>query len=225
MSSITDPEPVLHQKSSNSPAEGDAKETSLTRKAECGFLFLKFSQLPPPFALFHQEFNLPNQIEHESVPLSTWSAKKPRKFWTYINSWRRRKYQQLIVPLQFYIVEEADVLFFFLELLDVVIKFFRMFNMVGALAPSNPSNSSFWMEDSFEMQVLLEPFSELEMEGPGENSSIYREVHPPYIIKNSNIKSLRNQIFQLATEDEGAKIDSQLILSPYCHGNYAFGWH
>ena len=44
---------------------------------------------------------------------------------------------------------------------------------VGALpAPSGPSSSSSWTEDSFEMRVLLEPFSETEMEGTSVNSSI-----------------------------------------------------
>ena len=39
-------------------------------------------------------------------------------------------------------------------------------------APSGPSSSSSWTEDSFEMRVLLEPFSETEMEGTSVNSSI-----------------------------------------------------
>lgn len=41
-------------------------------------------------------------------------------------------------------------------------------------APSGPSSSSSWTEDSFELRVLSEPFSETEMEGTAVNSSIPR---------------------------------------------------
>lgn len=44
-------------------------------------------------------------------------------------------------------------------------------------APSGPSSSSSWTEDSFEIQVLLEPFSETEMEGTG--SSVNQPPVPP----------------------------------------------
>ena len=46
-------------------------------------------------------------------------------------------------------------------------------------APSGPSSSSSWTEDSFEMRVLLEPFSEMEMESQGPSSVNQPSVTPP----------------------------------------------
>lgn len=71
--------------------------------------------------------------------------------------------------------------------------------------PSSPNSS--WTEDSFEMRVLLEPFSETEMGG---NSSIPRVArdeagpsHQPAILHNLSMESsLRNRVFRL--EHEGS---------------------
>lgn len=79
--------------------------------------------------------------------------------------------------------------------------------MMGGSGP----NSDSWTEDSFEMRVLLEPFSETEMEGTSGNSSIPRVArdeagpsHPPTgISRNLSLESsLRNRIVRL--ENEGS---------------------
>lgn len=69
-------------------------------------------------------------------------------------------------------------------------------------APSGPSSSSSWTEDPFEPRVLLEPFSETEMQGTAVNSSIPRVArdeagpsHQAAIVHNSSLESsIRSRI-------------------------------
>ena len=75
-------------------------------------------------------------------------------------------------------------------------------------APSGPSSSSSWTEDSFELQVLLEPFSETEMQGTAVNSSIPRvardEAGPSYqaaIVHNSSLESSIRSRIRFLEED------------------------
>ena len=84
---------------------------------------------------------------------------------------------------------------------------------VGGLplpAPSSPSSSSSWKEDSFEMKVLLEPFSETEMEGTGTSarSSIPRGAgdeagpsHQKSFAPNGSFESsIRNRVLRLEND-------------------------
>jgi len=85
---------------------------------------------------------------------------------------------------------------------------------VGGLplpAPSSPSSSSSWKEDSFEMKVLLEPFSETEMEGTGTSarSSIPRGAgdeagpsHQKDFAPNGSFESsIRNRVLRLENDN------------------------
>ena len=73
-------------------------------------------------------------------------------------------------------------------------------------SPSGTSSSSSWTEDSFEMRVLLEPFSDTEMGGTGAsgNSSVARDEagpsHQRAIVHNSSFEnSIKNRIGKLET--------------------------
>ena len=80
---------------------------------------------------------------------------------------------------------------------------FLILTMVEALpAPSDPSSSAGWTD--FDEGVLLEPFSETEMEGPSVNSSIpgVARDEAPGVVQNSSLESsMRNRIFQLENDN------------------------
>ncbi|XP_019073771.2 uncharacterized mitochondrial protein AtMg01280-like [Vitis vinifera] len=86
----------------------------------------------------------------------------------------------------------------------------------GEILPySGPSSSSSWTEDSFEMRVLLEPFSETEMEGTSVNPpSVARDEagpsHQPSIVKNSSLKSsIKNRILRLERDQTPFLLDKE----------------
>jgi hypothetical protein len=97
--------------------------------------------------------------------------------------------------------------------LDHLFPFLLIFCVEGGLplpAPSGPSSSSSWTEDSFEMRVLLEPFSETEMEGTSMNPTIPRvageEAGPSHqkssITRNWSLESsIRTRITLLEKEN------------------------
>lgn len=69
---------------------------------------------------------------------------------------------------------------------------------------SGPSNSSSWTEDSFEIRVLMEPFSETEVEGPPVNRSnqglASQEAGPAPLSIHHNVSmesSIKNRILYL----------------------------
>ena len=74
------------------------------------------------------------------------------------------------------------------------------------LLHSGTSSSSSWTEDSFEMRVLLEPFSETEMEGTSVNPTRVAAdeagpSHQSAFVPNSSLESsLRNRIVRLENE-------------------------
>jgi hypothetical protein len=73
---------------------------------------------------------------------------------------------------------------------------FSIFSVVPALpAPSSPSHSSSWKEDSFDIDVLLEPFSETDSEG---TSGIQHNMSLETSLKNRKNRLQReNSIFLL----------------------------
>lgn len=81
--------------------------------------------------------------------------------------------------------------------------------------PSGSSNSSSWKEDSFEMQVLMEPFSETETEGTSGNPPIPRVAgeeagpsHQASIIHNASFESsLHQRIQRLENENTPFLLD------------------
>lgn len=86
----------------------------------------------------------------------------------------------------------------------------------GEILPySGPSSSSSWTEDSFEMRVLLEPFSETEMEGTSVNPpSVARDEagpsHQPSIVKNSSLESsIKNRILRLERDQTPFLLDKE----------------
>lgn len=86
----------------------------------------------------------------------------------------------------------------------------------GEILPySGPSSSSSWTEDSFEMRVLLEPFSETEMEGTSVNpTSVARDEagpsHQPSIMQNLSLEaSLNNRILRLERDHTPFLLDKE----------------
>lgn len=95
----------------------------------------------------------------------------------------------------------------------------------GEIIPSNsgsgPSRSTSWTEDSFGMRVLMEPFSETEMEGTSARSSIPRgdEAGPSHqgrdeaghqgsVVPNASLESsLRNRIVRLEQDNSPYLLD------------------
>lgn len=81
--------------------------------------------------------------------------------------------------------------------------------------PSGPSSSSSWKEDSFEIQVLLEPFSETDTEGTSVNPPIPRVAgeeagpsHQPSIVHNASFESsLHQRIQRLENENTSFLLD------------------
>jgi hypothetical protein len=73
-----------------------------------------------------------------------------------------------------------------------------------------PSHSNSWTEDSFGIQVLMEPFSETEMEGTSARASIPRvdEAGPPPLLHNSSLESsMRNRIARLEGDSSPYLLD------------------
>jgi hypothetical protein len=91
----------------------------------------------------------------------------------------------------------------------------------GELIPSNsgsggPSHSNSWTEDSFGIRVLMEPFSETEMEGTSARSSVARDEagpshqgrdearpsHQEYVVQNRSLESsMQNRVVRLEQDD------------------------
>ena len=89
---------------------------------------------------------------------------------------------------------------------------------VGVLplpATPGPSSSSSWTEDSFEIGVLMEPFSETEMEGASKNDSILArdEAGPsrqPYIVHDLSLESsIKNRISSLENDNTIFLLDKE----------------
>ncbi|KAK7405664.1 hypothetical protein VNO78_07249 [Psophocarpus tetragonolobus] len=86
----------------------------------------------------------------------------------------------------------------------------------GEIFPSSgPSRSTSWTEDSFEMRVLMEPFSETEMEGTLARSSIPRVAgdeagpsHQRSVVENASLESsMRNRIARLEQDNSPYLLD------------------
>jgi hypothetical protein len=80
----------------------------------------------------------------------------------------------------------------------------------GGIIPSNSGSS--WAEDSFEIGVLMEPFSETEMEGTSARSSIPRveEAGPPPMVHNESLESsMRNRIARLEGDGSPYLLDKE----------------
>lgn len=86
----------------------------------------------------------------------------------------------------------------------------------GEIIPgSGPSRSTSWTEDSFEIGVLMEPFSETEMGGTSAPSSIPRVAgdeagpsHQGAVVKNASLESsMRNRIVRLEQDNSPYLLD------------------
>ena len=97
----------------------------------------------------------------------------------------------------------------------------------GEIIPSNsgsggPSHSNSWTEDSFSIGVLMEPFSETEMEGTSVHSSVARDEagpshqgrdeagpsHEGRVVQNASLESsMRNRIVRLEQDDSPFLLD------------------
>lgn len=97
--------------------------------------------------------------------------------------------------------------------------FFLFYVSGGERIPSNsgsgPSRSTSWTEDSFEIGVLMEPFSETEMEGTSARSSIPRVAgdeagpsHQGSVVQNASLESsMRNRIVRLEQDNSHYLLD------------------
>lgn len=83
------------------------------------------------------------------------------------------------------------------------------------IASSGPSRSTSWTEDSFEIGVLMEPFSETEMGGTSARSSIPRVAgdeagpsHQGSVVENASLESsMRNRIARLEQDNSPYLLD------------------
>ena len=86
----------------------------------------------------------------------------------------------------------------------------------GEIIPSSgPSHSTSWTEDSFEIGVLMEPFSDTEMGGTSARSSIPRVAgdeagpsHQGSVVENASLESsMRNRIARLEQDNSPYLLD------------------